>query len=74
MRKNNYTPRIAFTCTEEQLKRSQKLFSREGLRGEALSTLFDWLMDGVEEHGESFAARVVDSKKSFNVQLKGINE
>jgi len=53
-----YTPRIIFSCTPEQLARSQKLFTRDGLRGAVFTRFFDWIMDMVEKHGEDAAARI----------------
>lgn len=55
----NYRPRLVFDVTEEQLRRSQQLFTNTRLRSDALSRLLDWLLDGVEREGEGFAARVV---------------
>jgi hypothetical protein len=47
------------------LARSQKLFTRDGLRGDALSRFFGWLMDTVESHGETAAARIAYGKQDF---------
>jgi len=59
----DYVPRINFTCTEEQLTRSQRLFTRSKLRGDLLRKVFDDILDMVEEHGETFAVALAYSQE-----------
>jgi len=67
-----YTPRITFTCSEEQLVKSQKLFPRVGLRGEVMTKYFDWLIRKMETHGESVATAIAYSGKDFATLVKEI--
>ena len=64
-----YTPRITFSCSEEQLLKSQKLFQSAGMRGDALLMFLDWLMAKMEKQGESAAALIAYSGKGFAASI-----
>ena len=68
-----YTPRIAFSVTEEQLERSGRLFNQRGLRSQAFLKFHDWLMDKVEQYGEIVAADIARSD-DFAAVVKHISK
>ena len=67
-----YTPRININCSPEHLTRSQKLFTRDGLRSDVLLKFLDWLLAMMEKHGETVAASIAYSNDDFASNIKEI--
>lgn len=59
MSNEDYKPRFVFEITETQQRRCDKVFGQFGLRKALFQPILDDVLNGLETHGDRFAAAIV---------------